>query len=57
MGGGEILGHEPMGIVEEVGAEVTGIRGGDRLVISFNIVCGSCFMRAQGLARSARPPR
>jgi threonine dehydrogenase-like Zn-dependent dehydrogenase len=46
---GDILGHEPMGIVEEVGAEVTHIKPGDRVVIPFNISCGSCFMCAQGL--------
>jgi threonine dehydrogenase-like Zn-dependent dehydrogenase len=41
---GDVLGHEPMGIVEEVGAEVRGIAPGDRVVIPFNIVCGHCFM-------------
>src|ERR687897_772190 len=41
---GDILGHEPMGIVEEVGAEVTGIAPGDRVVVPFNISCGQCFM-------------
>ncbi|MGH9279678.1 MAG: zinc-dependent alcohol dehydrogenase [Acidimicrobiales bacterium] len=41
---GDILGHEPMGIVEDVGAEVTHIRPGDRVVIPFNISCGDCFM-------------
>jgi threonine dehydrogenase-like Zn-dependent dehydrogenase len=41
---GDILGHEPMGIVEEVGAEVTHIKPGDRVVIPFNISCGSCWM-------------
>jgi threonine dehydrogenase-like Zn-dependent dehydrogenase len=41
---GDILGHEPMGVVEEVGAEVTGIRPGDRVVVPFNIACGQCFM-------------
>jgi len=39
---GDILGHEPMGIVEEVGAEVTHIAPGDRVVIPFNISCGHC---------------
>jgi threonine dehydrogenase-like Zn-dependent dehydrogenase len=42
--GGDILGHEPMGIVEEVGPEVPGLRPGDRVVIPFNISCGRCFM-------------
>jgi threonine dehydrogenase-like Zn-dependent dehydrogenase len=41
---GDILGHEPMGIVEEVGAAVTQITAGDRVVIPFNIVCGHCWM-------------
>jgi threonine dehydrogenase-like Zn-dependent dehydrogenase len=41
---GDILGHEPMGIVEEVGAEVTHIRPGDRVVVPFNISCGHCWM-------------
>jgi threonine dehydrogenase-like Zn-dependent dehydrogenase len=46
---GDILGHEPMGIVEEVGAEVTHIRPGDRVVVPFNISCGSCWMCQRGL--------
>jgi threonine dehydrogenase-like Zn-dependent dehydrogenase len=41
---GDILGHEPMGIVEEVGPEVTHIEAGDRVVLPFNIACGHCFM-------------
>ena len=46
---GDILGHEPMGIVEEVGSEVTNLSPGDRVVIPFNISCGHCFMCDQGL--------
>jgi threonine dehydrogenase-like Zn-dependent dehydrogenase len=46
---GDILGHEPMGIVEEVGAGVTNLRPGDRVVVPFNISCGSCFMCGHGL--------
>jgi threonine dehydrogenase-like Zn-dependent dehydrogenase len=46
---GDILGHEPMGIVEEVGAEVTSIAPGDRVVVPFQIACGHCFMCARGL--------
>jgi threonine dehydrogenase-like Zn-dependent dehydrogenase len=49
VGEGDILGHEPMGIVEEVGSEVTHIAKGDRVVIPFNISCGSCFMCDHGL--------
>ena len=41
---GDILGHEPMGVVEEVGPEVTQIKPGDRVVMPFNIACGHCFM-------------
>ncbi len=41
---GDILGHEPMGIVEEVGSEVSQIKAGDRVVIPFNISCGDCWM-------------
>jgi len=41
---GDILGHEPMGIVEEVGSEVTQISPGDRVVLPFNISCGHCYM-------------
>ncbi len=41
---GDIVGHEPMGIVEEVGSGVTQIARGDRVVIPFNIACGHCWM-------------
>jgi len=46
---GDILGHEPMGIVEEVGAQITHIAPGDRVVIPFNISCGHCYMCDKGL--------
>ena len=46
---GDILGHEPMGVVEAVGSAVTKIAVGDRVVIPFNISCGHCFMCGQGL--------
>jgi threonine dehydrogenase-like Zn-dependent dehydrogenase len=46
---GDILGHEPMGVVEEVGSEVTDISPGDRVVIPFQISCGHCFMCDQAL--------
>jgi threonine dehydrogenase-like Zn-dependent dehydrogenase len=46
---GSILGHESMGIVEEVGSGVTELSPGDRVVIPFQVACGSCFMCDQGL--------
>jgi threonine dehydrogenase-like Zn-dependent dehydrogenase len=46
---GDILGHEPMGIVEEVGADVTELAPGDRVVVPFNVSCGTCFMCSRGL--------
>ncbi|MDU0312469.1 zinc-dependent alcohol dehydrogenase [Phycicoccus sp. M110.8] len=45
---GDVLGHETMGVVEEVGPEVTHIKPGDRVVIPFNISCGSCWMCERG---------
>ncbi len=41
---GDVLGHEPMGIVREVGDEVGDLKVGDRVVIPFQISCGSCHM-------------
>jgi threonine dehydrogenase-like Zn-dependent dehydrogenase len=49
MEAGDILGHEPMGIVEEVGGEVTHVQKGDRVVLPFNISCGHCYMCDQDL--------
>lgn len=46
---GDILGHEPMGRVRQVGPEVTNLAEGDRVVIPFNVSCGTCFMCRQGL--------
>jgi threonine dehydrogenase-like Zn-dependent dehydrogenase len=46
---GDILGHEPMGIVQEVGSAVTNVKPGDRVVIPFNIACGTCEMCLKGL--------
>ena len=38
-----VIGHEPMGIVEEVGSEVTKVKKGDRVVLPFNVSCGDCY--------------
>jgi threonine dehydrogenase-like Zn-dependent dehydrogenase len=46
---GDILGHEPMGRVVDVGREVHHVGPGDRVVVPFNIACGSCFMCDQQL--------
>jgi threonine dehydrogenase-like Zn-dependent dehydrogenase len=46
---GDVLGHEPMGIVEAVGAEVAQIKPGDRVVVPFNVSCGRCYMCEQHL--------
>lgn len=39
---GYVIGHEPMGIVEEIGSEVTRVKKGDRVVIPFTVACGNC---------------
>jgi threonine dehydrogenase-like Zn-dependent dehydrogenase len=49
MGAGDILGHEPMGVVEAVGSEVGDLKVGDRVVIPFQISCGHCWMCDQQL--------
>ena len=46
---GDIVGHEAMGIVEEVGSEVSHIAPGDKVVVPFNISCGHCFMCSKSL--------
>jgi threonine dehydrogenase-like Zn-dependent dehydrogenase len=46
---GDVMGHEPMGIVREVGPGVTELTAGDRVVVPFNISCGTCWMCNQGL--------
>src|SRR4051794_35424162 len=46
---GDVMGHEPMGIVREVGSEVTALKPGDRVVVPFNISCGTCWTCSQGL--------
>lgn len=46
---GDVLGHETMGIVEEVGPEAGDLKVGDRVVVPFNISCGRCWMCSRGL--------
>ena len=46
---GDVMGHEPMGIVEEVGSGVTNLKRGDRVVVPFTICCGQCWFCQKGL--------
>jgi threonine dehydrogenase-like Zn-dependent dehydrogenase len=46
---GDVLGHEPMGVVEAVGSAITELAVGDRVVVPFNISCGHCWMCDHGL--------
>ncbi|OLT53302.1 zinc-dependent alcohol dehydrogenase [Cellulosimicrobium sp. CUA-896] len=46
---GDVLGHEAMGVVEEVGAATGDLKVGDRVVVPFNIACGRCWMCQRGL--------
>ena len=57
MTAGDIVGHEPMGIVREVGPAVETLQVGDRVVVPFNISCGSCWMCDRSCSASARRPR
>jgi threonine dehydrogenase-like Zn-dependent dehydrogenase len=49
MDAGDIMGHEPMGVVEEIGSDVGDLAVGDRVVIPFQISCGHCYMCTQTL--------
>jgi S-(hydroxymethyl)glutathione dehydrogenase / alcohol dehydrogenase len=44
-----VMGHEFMGIVEEIGGKVRALRGGDRVIVPFPIACGQCFFCQSGL--------
>ncbi len=49
MHAGDVLGHEPMGVVVETGSEVGDLKVGDRVVVPFQIACGHCWMCTRGL--------
>jgi glutathione-independent formaldehyde dehydrogenase len=52
MEAGQVVGHENLGVVEEVGEGVTSIRPGDRVVLPFNIACGFCFNCTRGFTNA-----
>ncbi|WKV16136.1 zinc-dependent alcohol dehydrogenase [Janibacter limosus] len=54
---GDVLGHEAMGIVEEVGSETGDLAVGDRVVVPFNISCGHCWMCRRGLQSQCETTR
>jgi threonine dehydrogenase-like Zn-dependent dehydrogenase len=49
MGAGDVLGHEAIGVVEEVGSAAGELRVGDRVVVPFQMSCGHCWMCSRGL--------
>ena len=49
---GQVIGHENLGIVEEVGRGVVSVRPGDRVVLPFNIACGFCFNCTRGFTNA-----
>ena len=57
MSTGDVLGHEAIGIVLEVGRDISRIRPGDRVVVPFQISCGHGWMCERRSTRNARPPR
>ncbi len=49
LGKGDVLGHETMGVVDQIGSAVTKLKLGDRIVVPFVIACGTCYMCTRGL--------
>ena len=54
MESGDILGHEPMGEVVEVGNAVSNLKPGDRVVVPFTLACGSCFFLSETFVFAVR---
>lgn len=53
---GIIVGHEMVGVVEEVGAEVTSVRPGDRVTVNVETFCGECFFCRRGYVNNCTDP-
>ena len=54
---GRIIGHEPVGVIQEIGSAVTGYEVGDRVLVGAITPCGTCFFCQHGTGRSARATR
>jgi alcohol dehydrogenase len=50
MDAGDILGHEAVGVVEQVGEDIERVRPGDRVVMAFDIACGDCWYCSRGMS-------
>ena len=57
MESGDILGHENMGEVIELGSEVTNLKVGDRVVVPFTISCGQCWLCTRSFPVAIEPIR
>jgi threonine dehydrogenase-like Zn-dependent dehydrogenase len=53
---GDVLGHETIGEVVEVGSEISNLKVGDRVVVPFTIACGKCFFCKRGYFSAASAP-
>ena len=53
---GTILGHEFVGVVEEIGKEVKKVKPGDRVAVNVETFCGSCFYCERGFVNNCSDP-
>ncbi len=54
---GVVVGHEMVGVVEQVGAQVTAVRPGDRVAVNVETFCGSCFFCRRGSVNNCTDPQ